>query len=63
MEGMPRCSHCGDVIGVYEPIVVLVDGGPHRTSRARLGGDARPAAECYHDDCYARLLGERPLRD
>lgn len=50
----PRCAHCGDVIGVYEPLVAIVDDGLVReTSRAaepHLVLTARDAM--YHSVCY-----------
>jgi len=55
----PLCERCGDVIGVYEPMIRVVDGSPVRTSRAaqdaaRENGDG-PA---FHADCYDRSLRE-----
>ena len=29
-----RCARCGEVIGVYEPLVHVIDGVAHKTSRA-----------------------------
>ena len=29
-----RCASCGEIIGVYEPLVHVVGGIAHRTSRA-----------------------------
>lgn len=55
MEQKPRCRHCGDVIGTYEPMIVLVDGQPRRTAIAAgahsLALDDR---QCFHDACYLR---------
>lgn len=51
-NGPLRCVRCGDVIGVYEPLVHVVGGVAHRTSRA-----ARPdivhARPVYHAACWA----------
>jgi hypothetical protein len=48
-----RCKHCGEVIGVYEPLVRLLDGRVYETSRAfepfHQGG------EHYHRACFERL--------
>jgi hypothetical protein len=53
----PRCQACGDVIGVYEPLVHLGDGFATRTSRA-----AEPeicsSGQCFHLDCYEQLPDE-----
>jgi hypothetical protein len=50
-----RCRVCGDVIGVYEPVVVC-DASPRTTSLA-----AEPTldagARCYHRLCFARPPG------
>jgi hypothetical protein len=51
-----RCAHCDDVIGVYEPVVVVLDGGEVReTSRA-----AEPnltTRRAFHRECWAALRG------
>jgi len=48
-----RCRSCGDVIGVYEPLIAVVAGRSRETSRAaeRVPGPAA-LAECYHAGCY-----------
>ena len=51
----PRCGACRDVIGVYEPLVQVLDGLPRQTSVA-----AEPQVECsgtgcYHLGCYEAL--------
>ena len=46
---------CGDVIGVYEPVILLVDGGGRETSRAA-GPDDGTHGDLYHRYCYAQLL-------
>jgi hypothetical protein len=54
-EDLPNCHHCGEVIGVYEPMVVVTRGVPLRTSRAALRDDARTADDpCFHSECFAR---------
>ena len=56
-----RCEDCGEVIGVYEPLVRLLDGRAHESSRALepVGSDRRGAH--YHRACYVRLSGDHPL--
>ena len=59
MNEMLRCHHCGEVIGVYEPLVVYVDGRSRETSRARephAGGDGEPV---FHSAC-ARGTEQHP---
>jgi hypothetical protein len=59
--GSPRCVHCGGVIGVYEPIVHMVDGiMPEKTSRAaqpRLSS-GKPGP-MYHLCCHRLALRAR----
>jgi len=46
-----RCQHCGDVIGIYEPLVLLSESGRRETSLAaepELSGAPSPA---YHRAC------------
>ena len=47
-----RCRLCGEVIGVYEPMIVVSEGVPTRTSRVA-AGDEDPGEECFHSDCFA----------
>jgi hypothetical protein len=47
-----RCDLCADVIGVYEPLIALIDGQVVETSLAS-HQDAGPLGEgCYHRACY-----------
>jgi hypothetical protein len=48
----PRCAGCGDVIGVYEPVVHLVGQYVRKTSRAAEPEVCREGGLCYHSDCY-----------
>jgi hypothetical protein len=50
----PRCDLCAEVIGVYEPLIVLVDGQAIETSRAANRTVTALGEECYHRGCYAR---------
>ena len=54
---MIRCSECGEVIGVYEPAIVGVNGDARETSVAASGRHAFEAAECYHHACYLGQTG------
>jgi len=56
MNDAPRCPRCRDVIGVYEPIILLLDGRARETSRAA-EPDVDGRGERYHWHCYAQLLG------
>jgi hypothetical protein len=50
-----RCVHCGDVIGVYEPLVARVGDAARETSRAAEPDVADHGAELYHRECFAAL--------
>jgi hypothetical protein len=50
-----RCEHCGDVIGVYEPVVVRTAASVRETSRAAEPDLPAAHAQHYHRDCYAQL--------
>jgi hypothetical protein len=60
MSEILRCQRCEDVIGVYEPMVVIVDGQPRETSRAADDTTRAPTGVCYHRSCFARAQGEAP---
>lgn len=53
MDEEVRCEHCGDVIGVYEPLVAIVDGEAVHTSRAALAG-APVRGPHFHGSCFKR---------
>jgi hypothetical protein len=55
-----RCQRCGDVIGSYEPMILLESGGVRETSRAAEPKAASPCSEHYHRDCY---IAEQPVGD
>ncbi len=56
-----RCQHCSDVIGVYEPLVVLRDGVPVRTSRAAAAGQPLAASPCFHAECFESRCTSKDL--
>ena len=47
-----RCAHCGDVIGVYEPLVAFAGQRARETSVAAESLSADGAADYYHRACY-----------
>jgi hypothetical protein len=46
--------HCGDVIGAYEPMILVVDGEPRKTSASVEQGRDRHTGEGYHAACYPK---------
>ena len=54
MRDQTRCRQCGDLIGVYEPLIVLADGHPRETSRAAYP-NAGDSVQCFHRHCYEEL--------
>lgn len=54
-----RCDHCGDVIGVYEPLVRVLDGRAYESSRA-LEPACPTRGEHYHRACYEGLGEDQP---
>ncbi len=61
MSQLLRCEHCGEVIGVYEPLVRVLDGRAYESSRALEAACLDRGGEHYHRTCYERLSGEQPL--
>ena len=56
--GRPRCAHCGDVIGVYERLVLVAGERAEQTSRAAQPSlsDGAPGL-LFHAACYGPLQG------
>lgn len=53
-----RCRQCGDLIGVYEPLVVRSQSGARTTSRAAEPDLEATGATHYHRACYGGEAGE-----
>jgi hypothetical protein len=49
-----RCTHCSDVIGVYEPLIELADGRVRESSLASEAPSAGRESGFYHRACYKR---------
>lgn len=58
----PRCARCGDVIGVYEPLVHVREALVRRTSRAAEPQIVSASGAVYHEDCYKRERVSHRLR-
>jgi hypothetical protein len=50
----PRCAHCGEIIGVYEPArLALPDGTERHGSPLTLGDQlSTPDSVVVHERCY-----------
>jgi hypothetical protein len=57
----PRCTYCGEVIGVYEPArVILEDGSDLPGSLLSLRLDLQtPGSVVVHDRCYGERVVDR----
>ena len=53
------CAHCGDVIGIYEPLIVVEEHGARQTSRAAEPELRGLPGHHYHRACYP--VGEHEL--
>jgi hypothetical protein len=66
MGGILRCEYCGDVIGVYEPLILRTDNDARETSIAAEPDARSEPSGCHHRLCYQRVYGEdawiRPAR-
>jgi hypothetical protein len=47
-----RCDHCGGVLGVYEPIVVVVENESARTTSLLAERELDARARATHELCY-----------
>ena len=54
---LPSCAHCGDVIGVYEPLVMLTGDEAFRPHIAAQP-DLSPQGGYYHGACHAATTVE-----
>jgi hypothetical protein len=57
-DTIQRSVSCGDVIGAYEPLVVLHEGRAHSTSKAAEANVGGTLEECYHHACYTARQGK-----
>ncbi len=52
MRDKLQCALCGDVIGSYEPMILVEDGKPRKTSACAERDREPHASERYHAACY-----------
>ena len=55
---VPRCRHCRDVIGAYEPLVIATPSGRYDSSLAAEPHLYETARPCYHRACYEQVHGD-----
>ena len=48
---LPRCAACGEVVGVYERAVMVLEGGG-LAHGSLLALNARDARDLYHEPCF-----------
>jgi hypothetical protein len=63
MSDTLRCRHCGEVIGVYEPLITLVEGRPWETSRLADPLAGALGGTCYHRACFEHRREEHEGAD
>jgi hypothetical protein len=63
MSDLLRCRHCGEVIGVYEPLVTFLEGRPFETSRLADPLAGALDGRAYHRACFERVHGEIESRE
>jgi hypothetical protein len=51
------CDHCGGVIGVYDPLVAVIDSEGRESSRAAEPTLGSQSGERYHRACYLERFG------
>jgi hypothetical protein len=54
MRELLHCIGCGEVIGVYEPVILLADGRARETSRAAEPNLSAAPGKPFHAACYVR---------
>jgi hypothetical protein len=52
-----RCDACGEVIGVYEPMVVVSEGEARETSRTAEAAIGSQPGQHYHRACFLESAG------
>jgi hypothetical protein len=50
------CEHCGDVIGIYEPLVLLFDGRARTSSAAAEPQIGEGPGGRFHRACYPESI-------
>ncbi len=58
-----RCKRCDDVIGVYEPMIVLDEGHARATARAAELDGTKLDGELYHPACWAQLTASSTAQE
>jgi hypothetical protein len=56
VSALLKCRHCGDVIGAYEPLVLITPESVRESSRAAEPNLSGESGERYHRACYEATL-------
>ncbi len=61
MNDRPRCVHCGEIVGVYEPARLLLSDGTERHGSALTLRDQlkTPGGIIVHERCYEAFAHQR----
>jgi hypothetical protein len=57
-----RCQQCGDLIGVYEPVIVRDGDAIRETSRIAEPSFELAIGEPFHRNCFIKLESEFDVR-
>lgn len=55
-EHRPFCGWCGDVIGIYEPMIVVEN---EKARLASVSKEPSPAGDTFHSECHALVWPAR----
>lgn len=55
-----RCVHCGEVTGLYEPMIIVVDRWARETSRLVEPDLFGEEGQRYHRACYTERYPDSP---
>ncbi len=53
MDRVSRCRVCGQVVGLHEPVVLVLNDDVRRTHLAEEEANGRPIGDFFHRGCYS----------
>jgi hypothetical protein len=63
LHSVLRCDGCYDIIGTYEPLVVITSGRPHYTSYASEPELCVESESHFHRSCFETHSEAEPVRE